>query len=121
MRRLLIIVPLFLVGCGGAGRAARWVNVSPARATLSPGESQTFVLNFPGFTEGRLEFWVVETPNSGPFVPGGGADTPTSTHYVYTAPNTPGTYHIRGAVIDEDGTAHERIATVTVVAPSVGQ
>jgi hypothetical protein len=79
------------------------VEVSPATATLATGASQPFTCTVTG--SGCT--WSVQEGSSGGSVSSGG---------VYTAPSTPGTYHVIAASRADPSKA--AVATITVTAPS---
>jgi hypothetical protein len=77
------------------------VTIDPQQPTLNPGASQTFTADVTGCNKGVT--WTVQEA-------GGGTVTNAG---VYTAPNTPGTYHV--VATSQAHTTRKATATVNVV------
>ena len=86
---LIALLSLFMVACGGDNND-KPVNVSitPTTATIKVGEIQSFTATVTG-TSNMAVTWSVEEMGGGTI----------STAGVYTAPATPGTYHIRATSV----------------------
>ena len=98
---LLLAGVLGLGGCSAnGGRAAGSVAVTPTSALLAPGSTQVFTANVP------VQWRVLE--DDGGYITGAG---------VYTAPGTPGTFHVVATSLSD--TSKTRTATVTVASGGV--
>ena len=78
---------LFLAGCGSGSRrtgAPVTVQINPTMVALGVQETQTFLTQVSNTTNKTVSFTVQEGAAGGTITPAG----------VYTAPNTPGTYHV---------------------------
>lgn len=99
----LALLSLVLVACGGDGNKKNVsVAVSPAAVTVKVGMTQNFVASVTG-TNNSSVTWSVTEAN-------GGTITGTG---VYTAPATPGTYHVTATSVSDN--SKKASATVTVV------
>lgn len=77
------------------------LTLEPAQITLSPGASHAFELRAKGLPKGACT-WTVEEAEGGTVSPEG----------VYTAPSTPGTYHLSASPAADPGSG--TTATITV-------
>lgn len=97
------------LGCGGADvqtySGVNPITVSPAAATLAPGESRIFSATIRGSANQAVTWSVVNT-NGGTFKDATG---------LYTAPTSPGTYTL--AATSQADTTKVGTATVTVAGP----
>jgi hypothetical protein len=104
-----------LAGCsgGGGGEPAR-VFIDPNSVTLERGQTQSFNAESMGMPPAKLAWSVVEGERGGFLVEvQEGYTTPFGA--TYTAPQTPGTYHIRVTA------SYEMSGTVTATATVVVQ
>lgn len=92
---------LLLVACGGDGQKIS-VTIDPMSATVKAGMTQTFSATVMHTKDTSVTWKVQES--------GGGSVTSEG---VYTAPNTPGTYHVWATSVKD--TKRYAVATVTVV------
>lgn len=86
---LVVLLSLFMVACGGDDNDKPvTVTITPATATIKVGESQSFTATVTG-TSNMSVTWSVEETSGGTINASG----------VYTAPATPGTYHVRATSV----------------------
>ncbi|HJV38995.1 MAG TPA: hypothetical protein VJ528_09170, partial [Geothrix sp.] len=107
---LLLVLTLACGGGGGGGGNSPTpvaISVTPTTASLFTGASQTFAATVTGNTNTAVT-WTVQEGAPGGTVTSGG---------VYTAPATPGTYHVIATSVAD--TSKRASATVTVTAPVV--
>lgn len=99
-----------LLGCGGAGpsgsggppAAAVSVAVSPSSASVLAGQSQAFLAQVTGTANTAVTWNVVES--------GGGNITMSG---LYTAPGTPGTYHVNAVSLADPTKSGQAVVSVT--------
>ncbi|WP_243295869.1 Ig-like domain-containing protein [Geothrix mesophila] len=107
---LLLVLTLACGGGGGGGGNSPTpvaISVTPTTASLFTGASQTFAATVTGNTNTAVT-WTVQEGAPGGTVTSGG---------VYTAPATPGTYHVIATSVAD--TSKRASATVTVTAAPV--
>ena len=93
---------LLVAGCGGgSGSDPVRVTVSPSTATVATGGTQTFTASV--YNRGQDVTWSVEEGSTGGTITSAG---------VYTAPTTPGTYHVIATSVADNSVSGT--ATVTV-------
>ncbi len=106
---LSLIALTLLSSCGGgstpAGQADVSITIIPATATVPQGGSQSFFATVKG-TSNTAVTWTVQE---------GAAGGTITSEGLYTAPGTPGTYHVVATSL-ADGTKHD---TATVTIPQV--
>jgi hypothetical protein len=109
IRILVALLPLILFGCGGddSAPAASGVTLTPTNATVPVGGRQNFTVTVTGLANTAVTWSVQEGANGGSVTAAG----------VYTAPNTPGTFHVI-ATSQADSAKHVS-AVVTVQAGAV--
>ncbi len=96
------VLALVLVGCGlGSGSTGK-VTIDPGSITLSPGQTKAFTVTVTQCRDTRVNWSVTEGDTGGKIKSDG----------VYTAPDTPGTYHVL-ASCDTDSNVNDT-STVTV-------
>ncbi len=112
---ILVVALLLAAGCGGgggggggeevgdAGAGTVSVSVSPARASLDIGATETLVASVSGTGDARVTWRVRE--------PGGGTVDAAGR---YTAPLVPGTYHVVAESVAEPGATGEAEILVAV-------
>lgn len=113
---LAAVLAALLAACGGQGAvdasaaALRHyhvsVSISPATAAVAPGGTQQLTATVSGTTNTAVTWSVQEGA-------GGGAVTSTG---LYTAPSTPGTYHV--VATSQADSTRSAVATITVTAPT---
>jgi len=116
MRSLLVGAVLCAAGCGG-GRVAVVVTASPSQLTLKPGETQVLTGAIRSDCWGGCELhdtidWSIREGALGGVV----ARQPGQLwlHATYTAPNTPGIYHV--VLTDKvSGTVQDVVTSEVVV------
>lgn len=98
---LLLAGVLWVGGCSASGgRAAGSMVIMPTSALLAPGQTQVFAANVP------VEWSVLE--DDGGYITSAG---------VYTAPSTPGTFHVVATSLSDP--SQQRTAMVTVASGGV--
>ena len=107
---VLLGLGVLLAGCAGlhAGVGESF-EVTPRRAFLAPGGNLIIHVYATEIPYDRYSFEVQEGAAGGTIVPNG--DDPGSA--TYTAPATPGTYHVRAGIVQSP--ASSRLRTVTLV------
>ncbi len=108
-----LVLLLALVGCGGGGSnnnngggslVPANVAINPTAATVAEGTTQAFTARVTGVLNTAVT-WTVQEPNGGTVDANG----------LYTAPTTPGTYHV--IATSQAQTTRSATATVTVIPP----
>ena len=97
------VLAIFLFGCGGGSGSSGSVTIDPRSILLSVGQTKAFSVTVTQCTDTRVRWSVTE----------GDAGGTVTSDGVYTAPTTPGTYHVV-AVCDADTSVNDT-ATVTVL------
>jgi hypothetical protein len=105
------VIAVLVAACGGDGSpapaAGPTVMVTPALAELSPGMAQAFEATVTG-ASGNVVWSVAEGAAGGTVTAGG----------LYTAPGTPGTYHVRAALASQPDLGATATVVVSQVEPS---
>ncbi len=118
-RHLLLGAALFAtVACGGAfsdgtGGFDQVFDVSPKSATVISGQTVTITVTAVEYPISTFNFSITEGASGGTIV----ADTTDQSKAVYTAPSTPGTYHVVAGFTEPGGTVHEKTIPITVMPP----
>ncbi|MHB8405127.1 MAG: hypothetical protein ACYDCJ_06870 [Gammaproteobacteria bacterium] len=106
----LSVILLFLSWQGTAVATTVSVSVSPASATLPPGEPLTFSATVLGTQNTAVNWSIVEGPS-------GGSITSTG---AYTATNTPGTYHVVATSQADPTVSATAIVTISPITAGAG-
>ncbi len=113
---VLPVIALLLTGCGGVdfGNTGR-VYIEPGSVTLAPGQTQVFTGHTTEFEISGCKWGVREGDRGGAITdisdPQETLSRPTAV--TYTAPMTPGTYHLR-LVLNPQFGDHSAEATIQV-------
>ena len=83
------------------------VSVSPLTATVAAGKTQQFTANVVGYTNTAVTWKIQET--------GGGSISASGNSVIYTAPSTPGTYHLIATTVASPQVSGMATITVTPV------
>lgn len=103
-----LVVLVALAGCGGGGGpSGSGVTITPINAVVATGATFPFMAQVGGNSAAAVTFRVTEGPTAGSI----------STSGVYTAPGTPGVYHISATSVADP--SQSATVPVTVVASGV--
>ncbi len=120
--RLLLAAAVLTAGCGGGNTPTTYaLNISPASVTLAPNQRQAFQSGSvaPADSRSSLEpdtvSWeVVEGEAGGTIEAEGITEFSKKLFATYTAPQNPGTYHVKAIGKFQDGVTKTSTATVEV-------
>lgn len=109
---LFVLLVVSLAGCGGGGtKIGPFYSVDVVGSPVSPGGTATVEASVVDGGSQGVSFAVREGAAGGTVVQGSGSEFSQA---VYTAPATPGTYHVDVAFATFDGSTVTRTAKIVV-------
>lgn len=103
----------FSGGSGGTGGFDQVFDVSPKSATVIAGQTVTITVTAVEYPVSSFNFSITEGTAGGTIV----AYTVDQSKATYTAPSTPGTYHVVAGFTEPGGEVHQKTVPITVMPP----
>lgn len=120
LRSMLFASTLFtILACGGefsgggGGGFDQVFDVSPKSATVTTNNTVTITVTAVEYPVSSFNFSITEGTAGGTIV----VDPVDQSKATYTAPNTPGTYHVVAGFTEPGGEVHQKTVPITVMPP----